>query len=331
MKRTPESDFIAAVRKGSKDGKTQDQIGASLDITGSAVSQRCRRLRSQGKRIPAFKSGRFDSSGQINRIGFRHPDGYLTIVKQTGKKCLAVCDCDKGGPLEYFTGNIVSGSTTRCKRCRPKPMTAAQRRIKQREWSQKWADKNPEKVVARRERFKANNPGYHREWYAKNSTRAVKAVSAYNKRNRSKINAYERKKRRDDPQFRMAKVLRGRIRSAVKRFVKDGSVTGVSAVRHLGCSLSAFVRHLESTFKPGMSWENHGNGRGKWNVEHIYPVSAADLGDPIQVRAVFNWRNQIPMWDSDNKSKKHRVTEEATRLFDRLLKQVRFAMAQERG
>jgi hypothetical protein len=331
MSRTPESKFITAVRSGAKAGKTQDQIGASLGITGSAVSQRCRRLRSQGKRIPTFKSGRFDASRQIDRIGFRHPRGHLTIVEQNGKKCLAVCDCDEGGPLEYFTRNIVTGSTIRCKRCRPKPMTAVQHKIKQREWSKKWADKNPDKVAAKQKRFKDNNPGYHREWYSRNAARAVASVSAYNKRNRPKINAYERKKRKEDPQFRMAKVLRGRIRSAVKRFVKDGRVTGVSAVRHLGCSLAAFVRHLESRFTTGMSWKNHGNGRGKWNVEHIYPVSAADMSDPIQVRAVFNWRNQIPMWDSENKSKKHRVTDEAKRLFHRLVRKVEATMAQERA
>jgi hypothetical protein len=331
MPRTPEAKFVKAVRDGVRAGKTQDQIGASLGITGSAVSQRCGRLRSQGIRLPLFASGRFDASRQIDRIGFRHPRGHLTIVEQKGKKSFAVCDCGGVGPLEYFTRNIVTGSTIRCVHCRPKPMTAAQLRVKQREWGKKWADKNPDKVAAKQRKFKENNPGYHRTWYSRNAARAVKAVSAYNKRNRPKINAYTRKKRREDPRFRMAQVLRGRIRSAVKRFLKDGHVTGISAVRHLGCSLSSFVKHLESKFTSGMSWQNHGNGRGKWNVEHIYPISAADLSDPIQVRAVFNWRNQIPMWDSENKSKKDRITAEAKSLFERLLRQAEATMAQERA
>lgn len=329
MGRTPEDAFIRAVLAGVKAGRNQEQIGASLGITGSAVSQRCRRLRSQGKNVPAFTSGRFDGSHQIDRVGFCHPRGHLTIIRQKGQRCLASCDCNKGDPLWYFTTNVISGSTVRCKRCRPKPMTPEQRKIKQREWSKRWEAKNPAKVAARRERFKATNPGYQREWYSRNSEKAVQYVSAYNKRNRAKINAYERKKRREDPQFRIGKVLRSRIRSAVKRFVKDGSTTGVSAVRHLGCSLAAFVKHLESKFSHGMSWENHGNGKGKWNVEHIYPVGAADMRDPVQVRAVFNWRNQIPMWDSDNKSKKHRVTEEGKRLFNRLVLKIRAEMAKE--
>lgn len=330
MPRTPEANFLKAVRDGVRAGKTQEQVGASLGITGSAVSQRCSRLRLLGKKVPDFPTGLFDCSSQIDRTGFRHPRGHLTIVRQKGKKCLAVCDCDKGGPLEYFTRNIVSGSTIRCKRCRAKPMSEAERKVKQREWGRKWAQKNPEKVEALRKRFKSNNPDYHREWYGKNRDKAVASVSAYNKRNRPKINAYERKKRREDPQFRMAKVLRGRIRSALKKFVRGDEVVDVSAVRHLGCSLAHFVRHLESHFSESMSWANYGNGRDKWNVEHIYPVSGANLAEPAEARAVFNWRNQIPMWDSDNKSKKDRITTAARRLFKRLVRGCRAEMEKER-
>ena len=31
--------------------------------------------------------------------------------------------------------------------------------------------------------------------------------------------------------------------------------------------------HLESQFEDWMSWENYGNGEGKWNIDHITPQS----------------------------------------------------------
>ena len=52
----------------------------------------------------------------------------------------------------------------------------------------------------------------------------------------------------------------------------------------LGCPLDTFICHLQFQFKPNMTLENHGQGPGKWNMDHIIPIS--DGGNNCQVNLV---------------------------------------------
>ena len=64
---------------------------------------------------------------------------------------------------------------------------------------------------------------------------------------------------------------------------------------------------LEAQFEPGMSWANYGIGKGKWNIDHVFPLSRVDLLDPIRVRQACNYLNLQPMWHSENCSKGNRT------------------------
>jgi len=72
----------------------------------------------------------------------------------------------------------------------------------------------------------------------------------------------------------------------------------------------------------GMTWENFGNKDGCWCIDHSYPISKADLTDKIQLKAVCNWKNLMPLWHTDNVKKKDVVTTESKRLFEMLRKMV---------
>lgn len=52
------------------------------------------------------------------------------------------------------------------------------------------------------------------------------------------------------------------------RTLKTGSTETV-----LGYNSKQLKAHLESKFLLGMSWDNHGSGPCKWNIDHIKPVS----------------------------------------------------------
>ncbi len=99
-------------------------------------------------------------------------------------------------------------------------------------------------------------------------------------------------------QRRLANLLRQRICHALKNGQKAGS-----AVRDLGCSIQELVVHLEERFSPGMDWSNHGVGPGRWNIDHIVPLSSVDLTDRLQFLHVSHYSNLQPLWSSDNISK----------------------------
>lgn len=71
----------------------------------------------------------------------------------------------------------------------------------------------------------------------------------------------------------------------------------------IGCSIAFLMAHLESKFKPGMSFANH----GEWHIDHIIPCSAYDLTDPEQQKECFNWRNLQPLTARENMMKGNKL------------------------
>ena len=102
--------------------------------------------------------------------------------------------------------------------------------------------------------------------------------------------------------LKLSLLLRGRFSKAVKGNFKAGS-----AVKDLGCSIQELKEYLEKQFKNGMSWDNHGIGKGKWNIDHIYPISKVDLTDRDQLLKVCNYTNLQPLWVEENVSKSDRI------------------------
>lgn len=110
---------------------------------------------------------------------------------------------------------------------------------------------------------------------------------------RRKRNKKLQEKRVNDPAAFIAKNLRDRLRRSLKREAKRGS-----AVRDLGCSIEFLKRHLESLFKPGMSWENY--GRKGWHIDHIRPLARFDLTDRNQLLQAVHYTNLQPLWWYEN-------------------------------
>jgi len=75
-----------------------------------------------------------------------------------------------------------------------------------------------------------------------------------------------------------------------------------STFKLLGCSIADFMRHLETRFQEGMTWENY----GEWQIDHVKPCASFDLTDPKQQEICFHFSNLQPLWERDNKSKSDR-------------------------
>ncbi len=149
-----------------------------------------------------------------------------------------------------------------------------------------WRNLNPDKA-------KANYDGRSKE---KESLR--KAI--YYNLNKEEIirKGIERAQKlyHSDIQFKLRKILRSRLLSALQ-----GDLKGGSAIEALGCSIEELKIHLESKFKPQMSWNNH--CLDGWHIDHIKPLSSFDLTNPEQVKIACSYRNLQPLWWWENLKK----------------------------
>lgn len=126
----------------------------------------------------------------------------------------------------------------------------------------------------------------------------------YREKNKEKItedrNNYFKNRLINDINFKLKNTIRCRILVALKKQYKSGST-----IQLLGCSISEARTHIESQFTEGMSWENHGKGEGKWNIDHIVPICSFDLTNPENQRKCFHFTNLRPLWEEDNIKKLH--------------------------
>ena len=108
---------------------------------------------------------------------------------------------------------------------------------------------------------------------------------------------YTKKRLQENPNERLATALRIRLLQAIKGTVKTGS-----AVKSLGCTVDYARQHIESQFKKGMHWENH----GKWHIDHKTPLSWFDLSNPEELEKACHYSNLQPLWREENISKGNR-------------------------
>lgn len=91
--------------------------------------------------------------------------------------------------------------------------------------------------------------------------------------------------------------------STVHRMLRASQIKKMSkSCQYLGCSPGFLRNHLESLFKPGMTWENRGIA---WEVDHVVPLSWWDLSHhPEHLFVASHWTNLQPLWKVDNRKKK---------------------------
>lgn len=96
--------------------------------------------------------------------------------------------------------------------------------------------------------------------------------------------------------------MRSRLRTALKskKLKKDDKTLEI-----IGCTIPELMDHLESRFKPGMTWSNHGFGNDCWHIDHIIPfASAKDLEDLYKIA---HYTNLQPLWQFENLSKGNKM------------------------
>lgn len=167
--------------------------------------------------------------------------------------------------------------------------------------------RNREYILKDKKNYRDQNREYYLEYnrnYRKDKKESIKEYSKdYYKKNVGKIREYERKRLKEDVEFKLAKGLRSRIRSALKNGQKRGS-----AVRDLGCSIEQFRMYLEEKFDEKMSWENY--GYYGWHIDHVKPLVRFDLTDQKQFLEACHYTNMQPLWAKDNWAKGIKIKDE---------------------
>lgn len=185
------------------------------------------------------------------------------------------------------------------------------------EWRRNNRPKQNGYIKAYRKRRAARDPAYKEHLYIKQKEASkryrdrfperVRASSKkYKTENREQVRAYERNLIATNPEFKLARNMRIRINQALKREMAKKTN---SMIKSIGCSVRDLMKHLESKFQSGMSWDNY----GKWHVDHEKPCASFNLADPEQQKICFHYTNLQPLWAIDNITKSNKFTPQPVR------------------
>ena len=105
----------------------------------------------------------------------------------------------------------------------------------------------------------------------------------------------------NDINRKISTCLRSRLNKALK-----GNVKSAGTMELIGCTVDELRTHLESQFEPWMNWDNHGAydpSKKTWHFDHIVPMAAFDLKDPMQQREACKFSNIKPLLAEKNLKK----------------------------
>ena len=141
-----------------------------------------------------------------------------------------------------------------------------------------------------------------KQYYQDNKEECKKQQKQYRQDNKEKIakrqRQYEKKRRANDPAYRMIRNLRKGLWKAM-----SGNSKPKKTMELLGCSKEHLEHHLEAQFTDGMTWDNI-------HIDHIQPCASFDLEDPIEQQRCFHYTNLQPLFAEDNLRKSDSIVPE---------------------
>lgn len=210
--------------------------------------------------------------------------------------------CKYDLPLDRFSKHktCAGGVRSQCRECikkeyKPKSKQSAC------EHSKRWRDNNKKKQAETWSKYYAENKEYIKDRARQRNSLPEEKIrkKEYANRTKERINHNKRERRRNMKPHQILEVrIRQRFRKVIIRMKKG--VKFCSSLKLIGCTVLELKGHIEAQFLPGMTWLNHGNGEGKWNIDHIQPLHTYDLYDLDQQYLAFHYSNLRPLWSSAN-------------------------------
>lgn len=91
---------------------------------------------------------------------------------------------------------------------------------------------------------------------------------------------------------------RKRVDDRIRYFRKKYSLRPDEAYEPFGYSFNQWKEHIESLWKPGMTWDNYGK---EWVIDHITQISLFSESTPLSV--VNSLVNLQPLWHHEHNLK----------------------------
>lgn len=121
-----------------------------------------------------------------------------------------------------------------------------------------------------------------KEWREKNSERNKELKKNWYEKNKHKRTQQIKKRKEQDPLFKLKTAISARIRSGIK---STGFCKKFKTKEILGCTYEEFKLYIESKFESWMTWENYGKYNSDlnygWDLDHIVPLATAKTEEDI--------------------------------------------------
>lgn len=146
-----------------------------------------------------------------------------------------------------------------------------------------------------RDRCKTCVKIWTKKYYSNNIDIIKEKTKIYKKENKQKVNEYVRNRQKErlsnDSYFKLKRCLRNRLYYALKntQWKKNSKFT-----KYIGCDRDILIKHLESQFQLGMTWNNH----GEWHIDHKIALSTAQSEQELY--QLCHYSNLQPLWATDN-------------------------------
>jgi hypothetical protein len=206
-----------------------------------------------------------------------------TAHSKGDKRYFTGIPCPKGHLSERFVSSraCVACAYERIAGRRATTDGRREERIQQNEWRHRTGRLVRERLAAKRS-------------YDNNRDTWLARGKRSRERNQSR---WQSNKYRNDPNFRLARILRQRLRGALKGQTKKIG----SFVSDLGCSLDFLRGYIESQFSDGMTWGNHG---AEWELDHVRPLCSFELTNREEFIRAAHYTNLQPLWMADHHAKR---------------------------
>lgn len=226
---------------------------------------------------------------------------------KTCKKC-----CVKKEDTEFYPHKgMRDGRLNTCKKCHNRASADRNSKSEARKeymkaYLKKYRSKpeNREKERKHNERYRKSEKGIvaRAKYAATEKSKEIKRRYATSEVCKVKSRERGRKRRKNDPAYKLTINLRRRFLHFLKGTAKRGSV-----MKLIGCSVEDLKKHIEKQFKEGMTWDNWTvNG---WHIDHIKPLHSFDLTDDEQMKEAWHYSNLRPLWAKENHSRPKKIIE----------------------